>query len=312
MDQAERRLRIGAPVICLVSGKKLAVMGRLAPYLFLLPALATGLVFVVLPAAGAFVLSLYQWDFMSAPEFVGWDNWRQGVIDPGLVQSILSTLRIVALVLPTSIALGLGLALLVDGIHVLKTLFRALLFAPFVASLVAISFVWRDLFATQDGLLNYLLGLVGVPAIPWLTDEGWAPISVAVVGVWQQSGYCMLIYLARLQGINHELYDAARIDGATAWQRLLLVTIPQVSPATFFLVVIGIIGGLQSFESIYVITGGGPGYATTTMVYFIYRAAFQEFNVGAAGVMSTLLLALIALATVILWMLQRRMVTYDT
>ena len=248
---------------------------------------------------------------MSAPEFVGLANWQAGVHDPGLIQSVVSTLWIVILTVPVSIAAGLGLALLVNAIGSFKTVFRAFLFAPFVASLVAVSFVWRDLFATQDGLLNYLLNSAGLPSIPWLTDPYWAPISVSFVAIWQQSGYCMLIYLARLQGINQELYDAAEIDGANGLQTFANVTVPQVSSATFFLFVIGLISGLQIFESIYVITGGGPGYATTTMVYFIYRVTFQEFDVGSAGVMSVLLLVIIATTTLLLWALQKRFVSYD-
>jgi multiple sugar transport system permease protein/sn-glycerol 3-phosphate transport system permease protein len=290
---------------------KHATLRQLEAYLFLFPALATGFIFVILPAAGVLALSLYQWDFMSAPQFVGIDNWRAGIHDAGLIQTLLSTLWIVVLIVPISIVIGLGLALLVSSIDTLKTLFRAFLFAPFVASQVAVSFVWRDLFATQDGLFNYLLNSAGLPSIPWLTSPFWAPISVSIVTIWQQSGYCMLIYLARLQAVNHELYDAAQMDGANGIQTFANVTVPQVSSATFFLVVIGLISGLQLFESVYVITGGGPGYSTTTMVYFIYRVTFQEFNVGSAGVMSVVLLALIAATTLVLWAMQRRIVSYD-
>jgi multiple sugar transport system permease protein/sn-glycerol 3-phosphate transport system permease protein len=290
---------------------KHATLPQLEAYLFLLPALATGFIFVILPAAGVFALSLYQWDFMSAPQFVGLDNWRAGIHDLGLIQTLISTLWIVVLIVPISIVIGLGLALLVNSIETFKTLFRAFLFAPFVASQVAVSFVWRDLFATQDGLFNYFLNSAGAPSIPWLTSPSWAPISVSIVAIWQQSGYCMLIYLARLQAVNRELYDAAQVDGANGMQTFANVTVPQVSSATFFLTVIGLISGLQLFESVYVITGGGPGYSTTTMVYFIYRVTFQEFNVGSAGVMSVLLLALIAATTLVLWTTQRWIVSYD-
>ena len=288
------------------------MLRRLEPYLFLLPALLCGLIFVALPTIGVFVLSLYQWDFMSPPRFVGLTNWAEGIRNPGVIQSVRSTLWIVSLVVPTSIAIGLGLALLVNSIDLLKTQFRTILFAPFVASLVAVSFIWRDLFATHNGLFNYFLGQLGLPQIPWLSDQTWAPISVSLVAIWHQSGYCMLIYLARLQGINTELIDAAKVDGATPWQRFTNVIVPQVSPATFFLVVIGLISGLQIFEAVFVITGGGPGYATTTMVYFIFRETFQNFDVGSAGVMSVLLLTLIATVTLALWGAQRWIVSYDS
>lgn len=287
------------------------LLRRLEAYVFLLPALVTGVIFVGLPAIGAFVLSVYQWDFMSPPRFVGLANWTAGLRNPGLVQSVYATLTLVAIVVPTSIVTGLALALLVNRIDRLKRTFRGAFFAPFVASLVAVSFVWRDLFATQDGLLNYLLTSVGLPGVPWLTDPGWALGSVAIVAIWQQSGYCMLIYLARLQGINGELVDAANVDGANAIQRLRHIIVPQVSPATFFLATIGLIGGLQIFESVFVITGGGPGFATSTMVYFIFKQTFQTFDVGSAGVMSVLLLGLIASITAILWLLQRWIVSYD-
>lgn len=279
--------------------------------LLLAPAAVAGLVFVILPTLGAFGLSLFDWDFMSPPRFVGLAKWQQGIASQGVAESLKATLLIMLMVIPASMALGLLQAVLVNSIGFLKAHFRAILFAPFVASLVAVSFVWRDMFATQDGLLNYLMTSVGLPPVPWLTDAGWARVSVSIVSVWQQSGYCMLIYLARLQGINPELYDAAEIDGANWFQTFTRITVPQVSPATFFLLIIGVISSLQVFESVYVITGGGPGYATTTMVYFIYQVTFQNFDVGLAGVMSVLLIVMIGGVTAVLWQLQKKMVSYD-
>jgi multiple sugar transport system permease protein len=213
---------------------------------------------------------------------------------------------------PVSLALGLFLAVILEAVgRRAKPIFRSIFFAPFLTSLVGISFVWADMFGTQNGIINYVVGLVGIPKIPWLTNPDLARVSVSMIMIWQTSGFNMIIFMAGLQSIDQTYYDAAVVDGAGSLKVFWNITLPLLSPATFFLLVIAAINGFRLFDSVFVLTSGGPGYATTTMVYFVYQEAFHAFDAGSASAMSIILVIITSITTGALWRIQRRAVHYE-
>jgi multiple sugar transport system permease protein len=282
----------------------------LAAYTFLLPAFLFLMIFVAIPAVWALILSFCRWDMISPPRFAGLAHWIKVFSSDETKTSIFTTLLIVLLSSPVSIAIGLILALLLDRLPFGKTLYRTIFFVPFVATLTAVSFVWSDLFDTQNGIFNYLLSLIGLDPVPWLIYPGPARLAVSIVLIWQNVGFNMLVFLAGLQGLDQTYYEAAIVDGAKARHVLLYITVPLLSPITFFLTINMIIRGFQLYESVYVLTAGGPGYSTSTLVYFIYKTAFSTFNVGLASAMSMVLFILIGIFTLIMWSVQSRWVHY--
>jgi multiple sugar transport system permease protein len=284
---------------------------QFAAYLFLSPSLICFLVFVLLPAIMGLSLSFFNWDLTSgAFSYAGLDNWRLFWENKQALGSIKNTLLMVLISLPLSLALGLSLALLVNTLPFGKVYFRSIFFAPVVTSLVAMSIIWRTMYAMDTGMINYGLKSLGMSPVPWLSDPFAAIISVVILSLWHSSGYNMLIFLAGLQGIDGSLYEAATVDGAGKWKCFWNITLPMLSPTLFFITITSIIGGLQSFEAVYLLTNGGPGYATTTLVYFIWNSAFNSLNMGLAASISTVLFLLILIVTLIQWKFQGKWVHY--
>lgn len=282
----------------------------LAAYCFLLPAFAFLIIFVAVPSIWAFFLSFTRWDMIGTPHFVGFEQWAKVFQSSETRTSIFTTLLIVLLSSPIAIVIGLLLAVLLDKLPAGNRVYRTIFFAPFVATLTAISFVWADLFDTQNGLFNYLLGMLGADPVPWLTYPTPARLSVAIVLIWQSVGFNMLVFLAGLQSIDYSYYEAAIVDGAKKPRMFFNITLPLLSPITFFLVINMIIRGFQLYESVYVLTGGGPGYSTSTLVYFIYTTAFSNYDVGLASAMSVVLFILIGIFTMLMWRVQKKGVHY--
>jgi multiple sugar transport system permease protein len=256
-------------------------------------------------------LSMFQWDLVSPIRFVGASNWVRLAGNMEALASIKNTILMVAISLPLNIAVGLTLALLVNKLPFGKAVFRSIFFMPAVTSLVAMSIIWQNMFTTDTGIINYGLRLLGIPPVQWLSDPAIALLSIVVVGLWHSAGYNMLIFLAGLQGIDETLYEAARVDGAKGSYVLWKITLPLLSPTMFFIVITSIIGGLQTFEAVYLLTAGGPGYATTTLVYFIVNAAFKSFDMGLAACISIVLFLLIFAVTIVQWKFQKKWVHYN-
>jgi multiple sugar transport system permease protein len=204
-------------------------------------------------------------------------------------------------------AMGLALAMALDRMPFGKALFRSIFFMPIVTSMVAISFVFGNMFATETGLINYIIGMFGLPQVAWLTYPIPAIISVSIMMIWSMTGLCMLIYLAGLQQIDHSLIEAARLDGANRWQLFLHVIRPLLGRSTLFLVVTQTIHALQTFEAVFVLTDGGPGDSTTTIGMYIYKATFLRFEVGSGAAASVALFVLMLFVTMIQLRLQKRM-----
>ena len=278
-----------------------------AAWLFLVPSLIPFVIFTLIPAIATFALTFYQWDFIGAPRYVGLKNWIDLFSGGTATYSVLVTLLFAVIALPLSLGLGLALAMALDRMPFGKVVFRSIFFMPIVTSLVAISFVFQNMFATETGLINYGLRLVGIGPVAWLTYPTMAIISVSIMMVWSMTGLAMLIYLAGLQQIDRALLEAAALDGASPWQSFLHIIRPLLGRSTLFLLVTQTISVLQTFEAVYVLTNGGPGEATTTIGLFIYKSSFRNFDVGSGSTASMALFALMLLVTIFQLRMQKRL-----
>ena len=257
---------------------------KLIPYLFLLPAIALLGLTVFFPAIQAFALSFtrYEYDITQPPEWVGWENFQRLWQDELFWQTIRNTLLYLVGVVPILVILPLGLAIIVNqklkGINWFRTAF----YTPVVISMVVAGIAWKALY-TQNGILNQFLKQVGFSeGIPWLTDPSLALWSVMLVTIWKGLGYYMVIYLAGLQSISPELYEAAAIDGSDNFSKHLDITIPLMRPYLFLVAVISAISATKVFEEIYIMTQGGPRNSSKTVVYYLYERAFQDLDISYA------------------------------
>ena len=283
----------------------------LEPYLYLLPTIAGLILFSAGAVAASFSMSFSRWDIVTSPQWVWFDNYTQLWHSDLFWQVFWNTLTFVVLAVPLSVSASLALALLVNTRLRGITLFRTAYFMPVVSSMIAVALVWSWIFNADYGLLNYLLRvLFGVRGPAWLDSTAWALPAMVVVTVWRGLGYSMVIFLAGLQNIPQELYHAATIDGAGVWRKFRHITLPMLSPTTFFILVITFINSFQVFEQTYVLTKGGPANATLTLSYLIYQDAFQFFQMGKAAALSYILFALIFVVTLLQFRIQRRWVFY--
>ncbi|MFE0640571.1 carbohydrate ABC transporter permease [Streptomyces sp. NPDC058877] len=266
---------------------------RLAPYAFVLPALLLFAVFKVYPIGRSFVLSLYK-TVGGVDTFVGVDNYARLLGDPLFWTALRNTAVILAVQVPVMLALATGLAV-AFGSTLLRgrAVFRLGFFLPMVTGLVAYGLIFSVLLNEKYGLVNWLLGLVGIGEVPWLVDPLWAKISLGLALTWHYTGYNAVILLARLQSIPTELYDAASVDGAGGWKSFLHVTLPGLRPAILLTTVLSTIGTLQIFDEPYVLTRGGPDNATLTIGVYLYQNAFVYFDFGYASAIAYALAVLI-------------------
>ena len=285
---------------------------RFAPYIFVGPAMLLLATFGVFPILVAGFVSLTNMNLgglarWSNVKFVGFQNYSKLFRDSDFWQALWNTVFFVGVGVPCVVVLSLGVALLLN--HSQGPFFRALralYFVPAITGIVAISLVWSYLYNTQFGLLNWLLSLVGVKQVQWLSDPLLSKFSVGLVAVWRGTGLNIIILLAALQGIPRDYFEAASLDGATAWQRTRFVTIPLLSYALFFVSVTTLIGWLQFFDEPFVLTDGGPLGATTSLSLFIYKEGFRGSQFGYASAGSLVLFVIIAAVTLVQLRLRRR------
>lgn len=294
-------------------GMSLARREAIAGYLFLLPNMLGFLIFTALAVVASAVISLTTWDLLSSPEFVGLDNYVTLLTNDPLFRTVvLNTFYFTAVSVPASTILALLLALVFNtGLRMIP-LFRTAYFLPVITATVVVALIWRWFYNPDFGILNYVLWKLGVDAPPnWLASRQWAMPAVIILSVWKQVGYNMVIFLAGLQAIPGTLYEAASIDGAGRWQRFRNITLPLLTPTTFFVLVISIIGSLQVFDAVLVLTDGGPANATRTIVYHIWERAFVFLEMGYAAAVAWLLFFMVFLVTLLQWKLQGRWVHYE-
>jgi multiple sugar transport system permease protein len=271
-------------------------------YLFLLPSLLQFGVLMVFPVIFSFYLSFHEWNILEpAKPFVGLDNYERLLTDRRVRQAIINTIYYTVVSVPATLFCGLLVALLLNNQIHGRGIFRSMYYLPGVTSAVAVAVVWKWIFNGDFGLINYYLIQLGVISEPirWLTDPSLAMPAVIIVSVWGGVGGCMIIYLAGLQAIPDEMYDAAKVDGAGPIRTLFSITIPLLSPSTFFLLITSIIGAFQQFGLPYLLTAGGPVGRTTTIAYYLYTSAFKNFEMGYAAAMSYLLFAMIFVFTLL-------------
>lgn len=268
-------------------------------------------VFTLGPMLASAALAFMKWDMLSPPSFVGFANIQTALFkDPLVWQSLRITTTYALVTVPLNIFLGLGLAILLNsGIRGLR-FYRTSYFLPSVLSGVAVALLWRWVFTNQFGLANLLLSYVGIPGPNWLGEGSWALPSLMIMSIWSVGGG-MIIYLAGLQGIPTDFYEAAEVDGANWWQRLRHITIPLVTPALFFQLVIGLIQALQLFTQPYVLTQGGPYNSTLFIVLYLYQSAFQYFQMGYASVLAWILFFFILVLTLLVFRTGESWVHYE-
>ena len=271
--------------------------------LFAAPALAAIALFFFVPVVAALVLSFTDFDIYAVASwsnlrFVLFDNYVRLLRDPLFWTSLKNTFVFVVIGGPLTIALSLGAALLVNArVARGKSFFRTVFFLPVVTTLVAVAVVWRYLYHPRYGLLNHVLGAIGVPPIDWLGDPTWAMPAIILMAAWKNFGFQTLVFLAALQAIPERLYEAARLDGATGWQQLRHVTLPLLAPTFLFVTVITAIGYFQLFAEPYVMTQGGPADSTRSIVLLMYEQGFRWWNMGNAASIAFVLFAIILAVT---------------
>jgi multiple sugar transport system permease protein len=294
-----------------VNAKRERNRETLTAWLFLLPSFIGFVIFTAGPVVAAGVISLLDWNLFSPPTWAGLRNFARLGPDPTFWSALGNTVYFTFVSVPLTIVVSLALALLLNqGVRRIAV-FRSLLLLPYATITVAVAFVWIWLYIPHDGLVNAVLGLVGINGPDWLISDTWAMPALIAMSVWKSFGFGMVVFLAGLQAIPQQLYEAAKVDGSSAWQRFRNVTIPMLSPAMFFVVVTSIIGSFQVFDQAFVMTHGGPGSRTTTLVMYIYRTGFENYDQGYAAAQSLVLFAFIVVITAAQFLMQRRLVHYD-
>jgi multiple sugar transport system permease protein len=281
-------------------------------WLFLAPTLIGLAILSAGPIIAALGISLTKWDLLTAPKFIGLDNFTALLSDKRFLTAVRNTTFYVVTSVPLGLVLGLGLALALNqrlrGISWIRTAY----FLPVVTSTVAISLVWSWIYSPDSGPLNNFLGIFGIAAQKWITDPFWAMPSIVVMSVWQGLGVTVIIFLAGLQAIPEEYYDAASVDGAGAWARFRNVTLPLLTPSIFFTGILALIDSFQVFDQVYVLARPGrPTDATVTLVYMIYENGFQNFKMGYAAAAAWVLFLIVAVLTIVYFRLQNRWVHYQ-
>lgn len=273
---------------------------------FLLPGLGGLLLFTIFPIVASLVLTLFQWDLLTPPVYVGGANFVRLWNDADFWAALGHTLYFIGGYLPLVLLLGLGVALALNaplrGISFLRTTF----FLPVVSSWVAVALLWTWLFNPRYGLINYLLSLIGIAGPGWLYDPQWAMPAIILTSVWKDIGFVMIIFLAGLQSIPTDYYEAASLDGAGRRAQLRFITLPLLGPTTFFVTIISLINSFQVFDQVWVMTEGGPAGATTVLVERVVRHAFSYGEMGYAATISWAIFLLVFVVTVVQFRLQRR------
>jgi multiple sugar transport system permease protein len=279
-------------------------------YLLVAPMMIGFSVFFLIALGASLVLSLSSWDMLSSPVWVGFDNYRRLLNDGEFRRALLNTVAIAGPNVVLRLALALALAVALNTNIRFRRFYQMLFFMPVLTMPVAIGTIWKWLYDPSFGPINGLLGQLGLPRPEWLLHPRTAIVAVVIVLLWSSVGYDMVIYLAGLQGIPRDYYHAAEIDGASGWQQFRDITLPLLTPTTFFLMVIGVIFSLQVFDLVYVMTRLDQSNRLPTLVFYIYQEGFRNFRMGYAITIAWALLAMILVFTVLQFRLQRRWVHY--
>lgn len=307
MDKARQPTFVGPARLRI---KRRTLLANLEGYAFAAPWLLGFFVFTLSPFFSSIWYSLNQWDMVTEMKFIGFYNYTRIFQNDLFWKSVQVTITYVLMSLPAGLALAMILAILVNQQNSLMMFFRGVFFLPAVTSGVAVSVLWRWLFNPEFGLINYMLGWFGIQGPMWLASEDWALPALTIMSLWGV-GSTMLIYLAGLQSVPQHLYEAAEIDGANLFQRFLRVTLPMMSPTIFYTLIMGMIGAFQVFTQAYVMTRGGPNFATYFYVLHLYEEAFVKFRMGYASAMAWILFVAVLAVTLVQFRIAGRWVYYE-
>ena len=269
-------------------------------WMFILPTMTGLMILNIIPIIQTIWQSFFKTGaFGRGNIFIGLENYQRLFADDSIWQALINTFKYAIVEVPFSIAIALVIAVMLNSKMRGRSTYRAIYFLPMVVAPAAVAMVWKWLFNSEFGLLNHILNSIGLKSVHWLSDPNIAIYSIAVVGIWGVIGYNMVLFLAGLQEIPRDYYEAAEIDGANAFQQFFKITLPMLKPITYLVVTLGIIWSFQVFDLAYLMTGGGPGRATVTLVMGIYNAAFKQYKMGYACAMAMLLLLIVVIINVI-------------
>ena len=264
--------------------------------LFVLPALIPLIVFWIYPICRSIWISFTDWDYMTPTyHFVFLKNYISLFKDSRFYEALLNTLVFTLGTLVPTIVIGLGLAVLLQKPFIGSGIVKFILFSPWITPTVAISIVWTWIYQPNDGLANMVLSLFGMPGLKWISSSQTAMLSVIIVTVWKSMGYAMIFYLSALEKVPDELYEASALDGAGKWRQFKAVTLPCISPTTFFLMIITMINSLQAYDQIQILTQGGPSGSTRTLLYMYYQLGFEEYKMGQATSVAVIMIIITVL-----------------
>ena len=280
-------------------------------WLMVSPFLIGFVCFTAIPMIASLIISFTEWDMLSNPEWIGFDNYKTLFFeDPLALHSLNITILFTIVSIPLNIVFGLALAMLLNTSIRGLSIFRTIFYLPAILSGVAVALMWRWIFSSEFGLLNTLLIIIGIEGPAWLTDRIWVLPSFVIMRLWSVGGG-MIIYLAGLQSIPTNLYEAANIDGANWWHRTRFITLPMLSPTIFFQLIVGFIFSMQIFTEAFIMTNGGPADASLFYLLYLYRQAFQYFDMGYASALAWVLFIVILLLTIIIFKTGRFWVYYE-
>ncbi len=311
MDLGDFKILIEGGAGNSITMTKRKVKNMAMAYLFLLPNLVGFLIFTLIPIVCSMGLSFMEWDSANPMVFVGFENFKRLWTDDTFKISLWNTVYYSVFTVPLTMAAALGLAIILNqkmkGINIFRTIF----FFPHVASLVAIAVVWNLLFHPTLGPVNNILKFLGIANPPgWTSSVDWAMPVIIIVSIWKSMGYYMILYLSGLQAIPRELYEAAKVDGANSFQRFKSITLPMLTPTTFFVSIMLTIACFKVFDLVSVMTNGGPGRATNVLVFNIYNTAFINYEFGYASAISMILFIIVLAITIVQFRAEKKWVSY--
>ena len=280
---------------------------------FLFPSLAGLLVFLIIPMLSSLVLTFYEWDPLIPTRFIflGLENYQTLIKDTDFWDALRHTLFFIVGYIPLVLVSGLGVALLMNQKLIGRTFFRGAFFMPVISAWVAVALMWTWIFNPKFGIINYLLGLIGITGPTWLYDPNWAMPAIILTSVWKDTGFIMILFLSSLQSIPNEYYEAAALDGANIWAKFRYITLPLLSPTVFFTLIISLINSFQVVDQVWIMTEGGPAGATTVLVQQIVNNSFRYGRMGYAATLSWVLFLIVFAVTIFQTRMQKNWVTYE-
>jgi multiple sugar transport system permease protein len=291
---------------------RMRVEEALWAWAFILPSVLGLMVFTIIPIFSTFILSAFSWDFLTPPEFIGVKNFERLATDTRLMTGfgVTATYVVAHVVLTALLGLILALAVTRKISTVLRSSLRAAYFFPVIVSTASVAIIWTYMYHQELGIINYYLKQLGLQSIPWLNSSVWALWSVIIMSVWKSVGFNFVLFVAGLQNIPREYYEAAEIDGAGYWSQFFYITAPLLSPTVLFILIMGLIGSFQVFDAPYIMTTGGPGDATRTVGIFIYEHGLRFLRMGYASTIALVLFSIIMVLTIIQFSLSKKWVVY--